>query len=426
MRYWAPYNGPSEDIRSDDGYADGDPDVGTEGSIPTFRGFEQTLRELSNLVTLAGFTPSETMDDTQVAQAIQSGELIYSGDTGTVNGIIATLSPAPTRYPRVVFVKKGSTTNTSTTPTITINGLSVRTIVRRDGSAIAAGDLRADMTMMLVYDGSYYRLVSVGGAEFAWNIANPTIWIRTDGSDNNDGQANSADRAMATIQGALDKAANIFNLTGRTLTIRIGLAGTYDGATISAIPAVSIVGDSGNRTAYIIRGGIGGTVQCIIVRGSSVDLTGVTLQNSSGTLHSLDVAYGGACTVNYCKFTGSIGSGGGDLVAYTGGSIAVNYSCEFANNCHAAVWCQGGNVSFVNGTTITVSGTPAWDGAFAVVQEGGTFKSAHDYVTITGSGTGYRWLVEINGSINTQGGGATYLPGSLDGVTDINTGGVYV
>ncbi|MEX7103004.1 hypothetical protein AB2C27_31920, partial [Pseudomonas aeruginosa] len=59
--------------------------------------------------------------------------------------------------------------------------------------------------------------------------ASPTLYVRTDGNDANDGSANTPAKAFATIAAAAAKGASAFYLGGKTLTIQLGNTGTYTG-----------------------------------------------------------------------------------------------------------------------------------------------------------------------------------------------------
>ena len=74
----------------------------------------------------------------------------------------------------------------------------------------------------------------------------------------------------------------------------------------------------------------------------------------------------------------------------------------------------------VIGHTITLSGTPAFSAAFAWVSGGFVYAPIN---TFSGSATGSRYSVQLNGIISTAGGGANYLPGNSAGSTA--TGGQY-
>lgn len=162
MRYWAPYNG-GNGIFSDDPYQDGDPSIGAEGSIPTFRGFEQTLRELKNFVVASGLTPDDEMDGVQVAQAVQNGKVMYGVDAGTANALAVTLDPTPAGYTAglKVLVLKGASANTAAV-SLNVNGLGTKDCVRPNGAVLLAGDLVGSALAMFAYDGTNFQLIAGG------------------------------------------------------------------------------------------------------------------------------------------------------------------------------------------------------------------------------------------------------------------------
>jgi hypothetical protein len=80
---------------------------------------------------------------------------------------------------------------------------------------------------------------------------------------------------------------------------------------------------------------------------------------------------------------------------------------------------NGGFVQ-LRGSTVTFSGTPAFPNCFALVQVCGVLLADS---TFSGSATGLRYNVSLNGIIQTFGSGASYLPGSVPGTSA--TGGQY-
>ncbi len=73
--------------------------------------------------------------------------------SGSTTAYTATLAPAPTSQTdgMVVYLKM-DIANTTTTPTLAVNGLTARTIVKRNGSALAVGDIGAGMMCTFIYD----------------------------------------------------------------------------------------------------------------------------------------------------------------------------------------------------------------------------------------------------------------------------------
>ena len=138
----------------------GNPAAGVQGSIPPAASIEFPQREIVNLITKTGQTATNS-DLTQLARGIQSGVLICSADTGTADALAINLPNAPAAYPDLFVVQKSNAANATTTPTISNPGLPTATIVRRDGSALLAGDLPAHGYLLLSWDGTHVRNVGV-------------------------------------------------------------------------------------------------------------------------------------------------------------------------------------------------------------------------------------------------------------------------
>ncbi len=84
---------------------------------------------------------------------IQSNALLFASAAGTADALTATLSPAVSVLAdgMKVYIKAASA-NATTTPTLALNGLTARTIVKGSGSALAAGDIiGAGHVLELVY-----------------------------------------------------------------------------------------------------------------------------------------------------------------------------------------------------------------------------------------------------------------------------------
>lgn len=98
----------------------------------------------------SGVTPQEVQDEA----------FTYSVATGPVNAYVAHLSPAVTTLTAgLVLQLKINITNTSTTPTVTIDGNTL-TVVDITSSAIEPGDMIAGGISWLVYDGTNLQLLN--------------------------------------------------------------------------------------------------------------------------------------------------------------------------------------------------------------------------------------------------------------------------
>ncbi len=242
--------------------------------------------------------------------------------------------------------------------------------------------------------------------------ANRTYYVRTDGSDSNNGLANTSGGAFATLQKAVNAVAAI-DMAGFTATISVG-AGTYNEA-VQLKSLVGgfciIVGDETTPSNVLINA----TGSCFTGDGlvGAWHLRGMKLQ---ATTHGIGVTDGsivkfqaldfGACTFYHMLATG------GRLVAtgnYTISGSASRHVYLFAG---ASFQCQS--------RTVTLLGSLA----FAVFIQATTASSATvSGNTYSGSAAGQRYNAQMNAVIQSAGGGANYFPGDAAGA--VATGGQY-
>ena len=370
----------------------------------------------------------DNADDSMALKAVQHivqrGLMKYAADTGSANAVVAALSPALAEYRAGLEVRvKIAATNTGAT-TLNLNSLGTKPIVRFDGSIMQPGDLPAGMVAALQYDGTAFQLMNPSSAVQRLT-SNPTLYVRTDGNDGNDGSANTPAKAFLTIQAALNYALRTFVLGGKTLNIQLGVPGTYSTFTpIPAIGAVAVLGDSANPGSYIISGsGAGGGNAVLTCIGAPMRVDGVTVSNTGTTNHTLASVSGGALTVSNVVLVAATGlpTGLGHLVAGTGGTINVSGPLLINQSGGYAVLCSTGSIATFAVTTINSSAgfTNAIVGCSACgsIQfgAGGGFS---------GTPAGKRYDASLNGVINTFGAGGTFIPGTVAGTT--SSGGQYV
>lgn len=246
--------------------------------------------------------------------------------------------------------------------------------------------------------------------------ANRTYYVRTDGSDSNNGLSNTSGGAFLTIQKAWNTILTL-DLAGNTVTIQLA-DGTYTAGLSISAPA------------------LGGTV---ILNGNSSTPTNVVI---STTICVSLSAPGSAITVQNLRLSGSdiclaVQSPGSQATIGPGMSFAGSPSRQHINISQGKVQATTNGFTIASGgggwlqvaqygvletadITITFSGTPAW------TNEG--INSATGLVslwntTISGSATGKRYSVSANGFINSFGAGtsSSYFPGSVNGSS--GTGG---
>jgi len=244
--------------------------------------------------------------------------------------------------------------------------------------------------------------------------ANRTYYVRTDGSDSNSGLANTSGDAFLTIQKALDATAAL-DISIYNVTIQVG-AGTYTGSGTVTGPwvgagDVNLTGDT-TTPSNVVLNTAGTTVTLnsgarLNVGGFKITSGGHALSaNSFSTLNVTGAMEYGACTVDHIAVT----------------QAAVNIRADYTISGGCRYHWDAANLSVLQcaSRTITVTGTPAWSTGFATAIDSFILCNLDTFI---GSATGVRYRISFNGIINTNGGGASYFPGSSAGV--LTAPGVY-
>ena len=242
--------------------------------------------------------------------------------------------------------------------------------------------------------------------------ASRIYYVRSDGSNSNNGLTNTAAGAFLTIQYALNTLGgldvDIYNVTiqvqdgtwtealtleqpeGHGVFTLLGNAATPTNCILSVTSANAIFGYGVER--WVIRGfqiQVATAGHCLL------------FQNSLATVF-YDIVFGAcsASSVHIYAINADITCGSNYTIA---GGAGVHWESQLAGSITVA------------GITVTLTGTPAFT-IFAYSDM--TSIIYVPSVTFSGSATGTRYSVLTNAVINTAGGGATYLPGSVAGSTD--------
>ena len=250
--------------------------------------------------------------------------------------------------------------------------------------------------------------------------ANRTYYVRTDGSDSNNGLANTAGGAFLTIQKAMTVAASL-DCSTFNLTVQVG-AGTY--TTFFALPKMT-----GSGT-FTLLGNAATPASCIISITSNACVSGVDTF-SAWTINGfkLQTTTGGNCLsmagsgrirflnldFGTCAGTHHIVSSGPGAVIEAAGNWTIS-----GNSAYTHMTTSYGAQILAYSKTITLSGTRAFT-IFALSQGVSSIDSGS--LTFSGSATGSRYQASTNGIINVSGGGANYFPGNVVGM--VVTGGQY-
>lgn len=246
--------------------------------------------------------------------------------------------------------------------------------------------------------------------------ASRTYYVRKDGSDSNDGLADSVSGAFLTIQKALDTAYALdFSIYNITIQVR---AGTYaERLTLKEYVGagfLSITGDPAAPSNVVISATSGA---CFSGAGHRLTaLNGFKLQTTTSG-EGIKLSAGARLTYQNIDFGTIVNS----QVYIEGGATAQLIGpCTISGGATSHVFASAGAYLNISGRTITLTGTPAFSGAFAIVDSPAFILAAGN--TFSGAATGKRFDATLNGVINTSGGGANYFPGNAAGT---NPTGLY-
>lgn len=241
-----------------------------------------------------------------------------------------------------------------------------------------------------------------------------TYYVRTDGSDSNDGLSNSSGGAFATIQKAWDVLAT---LDGGGFAATIAVAdGTYTTPfNPKKIPVgfaeVVVVGNT--VTPSLCHLSTSGS--CVVVEpGVSLTMRGLKFSSAGDSL--VRANFGAFCALSDIELGAATAN---NQITSIGGNISVSGAVRITGSSPACVVCQnGGYVGF--NSAFTLVGTPAY-GTFAIVRDASQIVLFG--TSFTGSATGVRYSAQLNGIINTYGSGESFLPGNAAGTK--TAGGQY-
>jgi hypothetical protein len=244
------------------------------------------------------------------------------------------------------------------------------------------------------------------------------LYVSPSGSDTNPGT--SAQYPFQTINAALASAAQNYDFANASVTINLA-AGNYAGCEVNGAAIstpVKILGNTASPNTVTITGT---GADCVwSINGASVSITGVTCIMGSTSSQGIAClhAQGGTIGIGPGVVLGS--SAGYHIACQTGGFIGVALgatSYKVTGSALAHWYCDSNGIIGTFGVTLTLTGTPNFSVAFADVS-GGELQCYG--MTFSGSATGIRYSVGNYGIIITNGGGASYLPGSTAGTQAVN------
>lgn len=245
-----------------------------------------------------------------------------------------------------------------------------------------------------------------------------TYYVATTGADNNNGL--TAGSPFLTIQKAIDVVCSL-DLSIYQATIQLA-NGTYT----EGVSLKYYVGE----LAPIIQGNASdhNAVHLSATNRNTISATGFGRWSIKNV--KLSNTTSGACLVVdlpglYIVLDGvNFGQSSSHQILITDlGVVEIksSYTISGPAATHAIV-ARSGNLKLLIPITVTLIGTPFFSTAFLQATQLGSAR--YSRAIFSGGATGNRYLGDSNSVINTAGGGATYLPGSIAG--SVSTGAQYL
>lgn len=276
-------------------YTDGVAIAGAPNGDTTTKGIfeEATQAEVLAKTTVGGTGADLVVNPSTLASTLLSD---YKADTGAANAYVITPSPAITAYTAgQIFSFKATNANT-TTSTLNVNGLGVKTINKLGGAtALVSGDIAAGMIVVVEYDGTNFVMLNP--------VANvqPVIDIQT-----------------FTSNGTWTKPAG----AKKVLIQGWGAGGAGGGAASSGLDGGG-GGGGAYKESWLDASGLTSTVAVSIGTGGTGVSNGNGNIGGNTTFASYYTVYGGGGGGVYAAAPGAGGGGGGQTSAGTSASGAT-------------------------------------------------------------------------------------------------------
>ena len=271
-----------------------------------------------------------------------------------------------------------------------------------------------------------------------WLSQNTTWYVRTDGSDANDGSEDTPDKAFRTPQAAILHVTENFNLGKYTGTVKLGpgtfpvfvsskynastgsmvIQGSGDTTVVESTDAhvVNFLANTGTWTLRDIK------VRLNMHRTDVVTYPCAIVGNESTTLHMHNVTSEVVTTQ-----AGALGFGyalrsGGQVAIYPGCTLTAINTVDSSVRC-TAMYCSGQFTLQGSDQTLIVNG--AWSNILDCTDGAMWVRHVISKPTVGGTATGKRYNVRSLAVVNTVGGGPNYFPGSVAGTVESANFGVY-
>ena len=204
-----------------------------------------------------------------------------ASDTGAANAYVVALSPAATAYATGMEVRFKAGASNTTTSTINVNSLGVKTILTRAGANLAANDILAGQIVTLVYDGTYFQHISaLSAAEVtATQCAESLRGSAQQYAADTNNTANTYVATLAPVATAYT--------TGMVVRFKTGAAGASTGASTLNVNGLGTKAVQKNSAA-LVAGDIGNNqLVTAIYDGTAFQIQGINTANGFTTTASL-------------------------------------------------------------------------------------------------------------------------------------------
>ena len=226
-----------------------------------------------------------------------------------------------------------------------------------------------------------------------------TYYVRSDGSDSNDGLSDTAGGAFLTVQKAINTVWNL-NLNGQAVVIQSRLATcaealVFNGPNIgnnTTGALITLRGDTTTPANCVIQPASGSCITAVF--GAAINVEGFKFVAPSyglSTNLSGNITISGACEFGECTTA--------HMNVQIGGRITRNANITVSGAAPRHVRCViSGSYEGVAGTTVTISGTPAFSTAFVELNRGGGYYEGNA-TAYSGSATGFKFLIDSDCTI---------------------------
>jgi hypothetical protein len=258
------------------------------------------ITDATAIATLAGYLKT----------AVKNVSLLFSVGAGTVDAITAAFTPATTALADGKFMVVRSTgANATTTPTLAVDGLTAKTIVKGNGAALAVGDIAR--WMLLTYDSVLDKYVLHNPASASGGGGGGILGIlhvqdqKAPGTDGGSASASSQSNralefeAINTIGATLVGGTNyLWNIPAGTYIVNGSFPGvnvqSHRAALANSANAILMLGTSENSTGGADPVSTSSLIKGVITFNTAAQIKVVHGFNKSQATYGLGLAFNGA------------------------------------------------------------------------------------------------------------------------------------